>query len=58
VSARHTNNTAEPAAAPASIYKSMDYNRELERRRSLQELVQTVLGRLKNMVYNDLTSLT
>jgi hypothetical protein len=55
---RHTNNSAEPAVAPASIYKSMDYNRELRRRHSLQDLVQTVLRRLKSMVYNDLTSLT
>jgi hypothetical protein len=50
--------TRRSGGAPASIYKSMDYNRELERRRSLQELVQRLPRRLEKMVYNDLTSLT
>jgi hypothetical protein len=55
-SARHTSNTAELVVAPAS--KSMDYNRELGRQHSLQDLVQRLLRRLENTVYNDLTSLT
>jgi hypothetical protein len=44
-------------AAPASIYKSMDYNRELRRQGSLQDLVYQLLRRLKYAVFNDFANL-